>query len=147
MQSYTSPMTSSATSPPTYLTQTSLDPDFYKKKHAAVWQKIRVERHSHNITMAFEDCTMEDVLNDCNYFVYIRDRPADDATIFGFEFGYDDLSGEFDNVEVTYELQDDGGSYEYTEWHNWAGQDKLQYEGGSYEYTEWHNWVGQDELQ
>ena len=113
-----------------HITSYLLDPDFYKKrrardkkKHAKVWQKIRVTRFV-NSTMGFEED--EDVINECEYFVYIRDPSTcgtDDATIPVRDgFGYDDLSGEWDNIEEHNELLYEGGTV-YHEWHNWAGQD------------------------
>ena len=71
--------------------------DPYKKDreaHAEVWQNIRVKRFC---------STMGYVINECEYFVYIRDPSTcgtDDATIPVRDgFGYDDLSGEWDNIE------------------------------------------------
>ena len=61
--------------------------DPYKKDreaHAEVWQNIRVKRFC---------STMGYVINECEYFVYIRDGPVRDG------FGYNDLSGEWGNIE------------------------------------------------
>ena len=94
-----------------------------REAHAEVWRKIRVKRCVHS-TMGFEED--EDVINECEYFVYIRDPSTcgtDDATIPVRDgFGYDDLSGEWDNIEEHIEW-----THKYSmdyEWHNWAEQDK-----------------------
>ena len=107
-----------------------LDPDFYKKrrardkkKHAKVWQKIHVTRSVKSV-MGFEED--EDEINECEYFVRTCDTdiiqiPVRDG------FGYDHLSGEWDNVQdcciLLYEGNYEGAIYDY-EWHNWAGQDE-----------------------
>ena len=113
-----------------HITSYLLDPDFYKKrrardkkKHAKVWQKIHVTRSVKSV-MGFEED--EDVFNECEYFVRTCDTdiiqiPVRDG------FGYDDLSGEWDNVQegliLLYEGGAEGAIYDY-EWHNWAGQDE-----------------------
>ena len=98
------------------ITSYLLDPDFYKKRHAEVWQKIRVKRVMES-TMGFEE--YEDTIRDCKYFVYIYDPnicDTEDVSIPTKEFGYDDLSGDWDNVEETIEWTH-AGAFEY-EWHN-----------------------------
>ena len=93
-----------------------------REAHAEVWRKIRVKRCVHS-TMGFEED--EDVLNECQYFVYtqVSGRLRDKAKIpIRDGFGYDDLSREWDNIEESFELLYEGGGV-YYEWHNWAGQD------------------------
>jgi len=109
-----------------HITSYLLDPDFYKKrrardkkKHAKVWQKIHVTRSVKSV-MGFEED--EDEINECEYFVRTCDTdiiqiPVRDG------FGYDDLSGEWDNVQEGLILLYEGGAG-YYEWHNWAGQDE-----------------------
>ena len=97
-----------------------------REAHAEVWRKIRVKRFVLTTMGAYHDYGYHDVINECEYFVYIRDPRAcgtDDATIPVRDgFGYDDLSGEWDNIEEQTEW-----THAYVidyEWHNWAGQDK-----------------------
>ena len=52
------------------ITSYLLDPEFFKKRHAEVWQKIRVKRVMES-TMGFEED--EESIRDCRYFVYIYD--------------------------------------------------------------------------
>ena len=110
---------------PVFRNITSFLIDPYKRDreaHAEVWQKIRVTRRMSS-TMGFEED--EDVINECEYVVYIRDPraiPHNTTIPVRDGFGYDDLSGEWDNIEESFQLLYEGGGF-YYEWHNWAGQD------------------------
>ena len=96
--------------------------DPYKKDreaHAEVWQKIRVQRCICTISVVdaddFGDVSEE---HQCEYFVF---RGSDDATIPTTNFGPDDMSGEWDNVEQMMELYDpdDGFLGATYEWYNY----------------------------
>ena len=108
-----------------HITTYLIDPDFYKKKHAEVWQKIRVNRRNQTEKVFDDDEANDYEVNDCQYLVYTRVC----GEMFGYAeipvrdgFGLDDLSGEWDNVEQTTVIYENDA--EYYERHNWAGQDE-----------------------
>ena len=112
-----------------------IDPEADRKKHASVWQTIRVKRERTTFRILDEDAinSMYDDRDGDEYFVYehtgkIDAQYASISTMF-FE---DDHTGELENLHQYLEWYDDEDSYDENEsfgtddhWHNYAHE---QYE-------------------
>ena len=101
--------------------------DPYKKDreaHAEVWQKIRVQRCVCTMSFDYGDNDFTEQ-HHCKYAVYAQGE----FLVHNFptpNFGVDDMSGEWDNVEQMMELYNPDGSVIGTTYH-WYNYQHDQY--------------------
>ena len=108
-----------------------LDPEFHKKRHAEVWQTIRVLRLISTQTTVYEDDFEQE--RSFAYLVYIGDRPSSRVESTQ-PFGEDDISGEWDNVYEEEDMVNPGGSWLCTaiNFHNYQFDQYGETETGDY---------------
>jgi hypothetical protein len=83
-----------------------LDPEYFKRKHAAVWKDIRVKREVYTQRVQYENRIDEDTTlyhtrhqSDYYYFIYSCTNPfGPDAKMHVNEIQVDDITGQYDNV-------------------------------------------------